>query len=47
MTLYDFCEVCKLPFEGSFEEPHPSDVEDFIDEITVGEKEKSVGCKND
>ena len=36
MSLYDFCEVCKLGFEGSVEEPHPSDVGDFINEITVG-----------
>ena len=40
MSLYDFCEVCKLPFEGSAEEPRPSDVEDFIKEITVGENRK-------
>ena len=26
MSLYDFCEVCKLPFEGSIEEPHRDDV---------------------
>ena len=30
MSLYDFCVVCKLPFEGSVEEPHPSDVDEFI-----------------
>ena len=40
MSLYDFCAVCKLPFEGSVEEPHPSDVVEFIDEITVWEKRK-------
>ena len=40
MTLYDFCEVCKLPYEGSVEEPRPSDVEDFIDEVTVGERRR-------
>ena len=40
MTLYDFCEVCKLPYEGSVEEPHPSDVEDFINEVTVGERRR-------
>ena len=40
MTLYDFCEVCKLPYEGSVEEPRPRDVEDFIDEVTVGERRK-------
>ena len=36
MTLYDFCNVCKLPYEGSVNEPHPRDVEDFIDEFTIG-----------
>ena len=40
MSLYDFCVACKLPFEGSVEEPHPSDVAEFIDEIVVGEKRK-------
>ena len=40
MMLYDFCEVCKLPYEGSIDEPHPRDVEDFIDEFTVGERRK-------
>ena len=40
MMLYDFCEVCKLPYEGSIEEPRPSDVEDFINEVTVGERRK-------
>ena len=40
MSLYDFCVVCKLPFEGSVEEPHTSDVAEFIDEIAVGEKRK-------
>ena len=37
MMLYDFCEVCILPYEGSVEEPRPRDVEDFIDEVTIGE----------
>ena len=36
MPLYDFCEVCKLPFAGSVEELHPSDVGYFINEIAVG-----------
>ena len=31
MTLYDFCNVCKLPYEGNISEPRPRDVEDFID----------------
>ena len=37
ITLYDFCEVCKLPYEGSVEEPRPSDVESLINKTTVGE----------
>ena len=40
MTLYDFCEVCKLPYDGSIEKPRPGDVEDFIDEVTVGDGRK-------
>ena len=40
MSLYDFCGVCKLPFEGSIEEPHRNDVEGFIDMIAVGETRK-------
>ena len=40
MSLYDFCAVCKLPFEGSIEEPHRNDVEGFIDMIVVGETRK-------
>ena len=43
MSLYDFCEVCKIPFEGSIEEPHRNDVEGFINEIVVGETRK-VSC---
>ena len=35
-----FCLVCKLPFVGSIKEPHPSDVDGFIDTITVGETRK-------
>ena len=38
MTLYDFCDVCKLPDEGRVSEPRPRDVEDFIDEVTLGEE---------
>ena len=37
MSLYDFCRVCLIPFEGSIEEPHRNDVEGFIDMIAVGE----------
>ena len=35
-----FCMVCKLPFECSVKEPRPSDVEEFIDAISIGEKGK-------
>ena len=40
MSLYGFCLVCKLPFVGSIEEPHPSDVYGFINRIAVGETRK-------
>ena len=40
MSLYDFCWVCRIPFEGSIEEPHRNDVEGFIDMIVVGETRK-------
>ena len=40
MSLYDFCGVCKVPFEGNIEEPHRSDVDGFIDMIVVGETRK-------
>jgi len=40
MSLYDLCQVCKIPFIGSIEEPHRSNVEGFIDEIVVGETRK-------
>ena len=40
MSLHDFCRVCKIPFVGSIEEPHRSDVDGFIDRIVVGETRK-------
>ena len=40
MSLYDFCRVCRIPFEGSIEEPHRNDVEGFIDMMVVGETRK-------
>lgn len=43
MTLYEFCEVCKLPYEGSVSEPRPRDVEDFIDESYHRGRERGVG----
>ena len=36
MTLAEFCEVCKIPFEGTLDEPHRNEVEAFINTITVG-----------
>ena len=41
MSLYDFCNVCKIPYEGSISEPRPRDMEDFIAAITVG-RERGV-----
>ena len=40
MLLYDFCEVCKIPFEGNKEEPHRSDMDGFIDMIAIGKTRK-------
>ena len=40
MTLRAFCRVCKIPFVGSIEEPHCSDVEEFSDRIVVRETRK-------
>ena len=40
MSLYDFCRICLVPFEGKREEPHHDDVVGFIDTITVGETRK-------
>ena len=40
MSLYDFCRVCLVPFEGKIEEPHHDDVDGFIDTITIGETRK-------
>ena len=40
MSLHDFCLVCKLPFVGSIKEPHPSNVDGFIDRIVVAERRK-------
>ena len=40
MSLYDFCWICLIPFEGSVEEPPRDDVDGFIDTITVGETRK-------
>ena len=40
MSLCEFCAVCKIPFEGSLEEPPRKDVDGFIDMITVGETRK-------
>ena len=40
MSLYDFCQVCLIPFKGTIEEPHRDDVDGFIDTIAVGETRK-------
>ena len=40
-----FCRVCKIPFEGSIEEPHNSDVDGFINRIVVGETRKILDAR--
>ena len=40
MPLDEFCKVCKIPFEGTLDEPHRKDVDGFIGTITVGETRK-------
>ena len=40
MSLRNFCAACRIPFEGSLDEPHHKDVDGFIDTITVGESRK-------
>ena len=37
--------VCKIPFVGSIEEPHPRDVDGFIDRIDVGETRKVLDAR--
>ena len=38
MRLYDFCNVSKIPYEGSISDPRPRDMEDFIADTTMGEE---------
>ena len=40
MPLAGFCEVWKIPFEGTLDEPHRNEVEAFINTIRVGETRK-------
>ena len=36
MSLRNFRAVCRIPFKGKLEEPHPKDVDGFVNTITVG-----------
>jgi len=40
MSLYDFCRIYLISFEGKIEKPHRDDVDGFIDTITVEEMRK-------
>ena len=40
MTLAEFCEVCRIPFEGTLDEPHHNELEASVNTITVGETRK-------
>ena len=36
---------CRIPFDGSLDEPHRKDEEGFIDTITVGESRKGSDAR--
>ena len=38
MSLYDFCWVCRIPFEGSLDEPHHKDVECLLTPLLLGNR---------
>ena len=46
MPLDEFCKVCKIPFEGTLDEPHRKDVDGFIDTIIVVGNQEGFRCKN-
>ena len=37
MSLTDFCNICLIPSDGDLREPRPSEFEDFLLALTVGE----------
>ena len=37
MSLRHFCAVCRIPFEGSLDEPHHKYVDGFVNTIIVGD----------
>ena len=45
MSLRDFCAVCRISFEGKLEEPHPRDVDGFVNTITVGDPKKGSDAR--
>ena len=45
MSFFEFCEVCKIPFECRLDEPRRDDVEGFIDMIAVGEMRQVSGAR--
>ena len=45
MSLYDFCAVCRIPFEGRLDEPHRKDVDGFVNTITVGDPKKGSDAR--
>ena len=45
MPLRNFCAVCRIPFEGSLDEPHHKDVDGFVNTITVEEPRKGSDAR--
>ena len=45
MSLRYYCAVCRIPFEGSLDEPHRKDVDGFGNTITVGDSKKGSNAR--
>ena len=45
MSLRNFCVACRIPFEGSLDEPHHKDVDGFVNTITVGDSRKGSDAR--
>ena len=45
MSLRNFCAACRIPFEGSLDEPRRKDVDGFVNTIAVEEPKKGSEAK--